>query len=164
MRLGKLKFTTGGLIGICISLALSLTVDVGAENKIYKYVDEDGVVSFTSKPPPEATETEPVDIPEGNIIRKRELTKQTREFQTKDRKLSRKLDTRINEFKKRAEEIASARAEVKTKKENLEKGKVPLPGERVGTVYGHSRLRPSYHKRVKSLEAELAAAEKNSAS
>ncbi len=160
MRLGKLKFTTGGLIGICISLALALTVDVSAETKIYKYVDENGVVSFTSKPPSEVTETEPVDIPEGNIIHKRKLTKKTRKFQNKDRNLSEKLDKRIDEFKKRADEIATARAEVKTRKENLEKGKVPSPGERVGTVTGHSRLRPSYHNRVKRLEAELAAAEK----
>lgn len=161
MQLGKPKLTPAGLFGICISLSLVLAVDAYAESKIYKYVDKNGVVSFSSKPPPGAKEAAPVDIPEGNIIHKRtDLTEQEKEFQRKDKELGAKLDQRIKKQKERAREIASAKQEVKKRKEELEKGKEPLPGERVGTVYGNSRLRPSYHQRVKRLEEQLAAAEK----
>lgn len=160
MQLGKQKFTPAGLLGICITLSLALAMNAYAESKIYKYVDENGVVSFSSKPPTEAKEAVPVDIPEGNIILKGESTDKDKEFQRKDKELSKKLDQRINEQKERAREIASAKQEVKKRKEELEKGKTPLPGERVGTVYGHSRLRPSYHQRVERLEEQLAAAEK----
>jgi hypothetical protein len=143
----------------CISLALVLTVDARAESEIYKYVDEDGVVSFSSKPPPEATEVKPVDVPEGNIIHKRKLTDKEKEFQRMDKELSKKLDRRISESKKRAHEITSAKQEVKKKKEALESGKIIKPGDRIGTASGHSRLRPSYYERVKQLEEQLKIAE-----
>ena len=159
MQIGIAKFSASSLIVACISFALVLTVDARAESEIYKYVDEDGVVSFSSKPPPESTEAEPVDVPEGNIIHKRKLTAKDKEFQKKDRELTKKLNQRINERKERAREIASAKQEVKERKEALENGKIIQPGDRIGTASGHSRLRPSYHQRVERLEKELAAAE-----
>jgi hypothetical protein len=87
------------------------------------------------------------------------LTDKEKEFQKMDSELSKKLDQRIEKQKRSARKIALAKQEVKKRKEELERGKVPLPGERVGTVSGYSRLRPSYHQRVKRLEKQLKIAE-----
>jgi hypothetical protein len=56
-------------------------------------------------------------------------------------------------------EISEAEREFAVAKRKLETGREPLPGERLGTVSGRSRLSPEYENRIASLEREVAAAE-----
>jgi hypothetical protein len=56
-------------------------------------------------------------------------------------------------------EISEAEREFASAKRRLETGREPLPGERLGTVSGRSRLSPEYENRIANLEREVAAAE-----
>ncbi|MGE5162345.1 MAG: hypothetical protein ACM3O5_12615 [Betaproteobacteria bacterium] len=56
-------------------------------------------------------------------------------------------------------EISEAERELASAKRRLETGREPLPGERLGTVSGRSRLSPEYHNRIAALEREVAAAD-----
>jgi len=56
-------------------------------------------------------------------------------------------------------EVSEAEREFAVAKRRLETGREPLPGERLGTVSGRSRLSPEYERRIADLEREVAAAE-----
>lgn len=58
-----------------------------------------------------------------------------------------------------AAEIADAERELAEARKRLEAGREPLPGERIGTVSGRSRLAPEYESRIAGLEQAVAAAE-----
>ena len=68
------------------------------------------------------------------------------------REVPRNLDAAIAEVTAAERELAVARRK-------LEVGREPLPGERLGTAKGGSRLSPEYESRVGELEREVAAAE-----
>jgi hypothetical protein len=56
-------------------------------------------------------------------------------------------------------EISDAELELAAARRKLETGREPLPGERLGTAGGRSRLSPEYHSRIADLERNVAAAE-----
>lgn len=56
-------------------------------------------------------------------------------------------------------EISEAERELAIARRNLETGREPLPGERLGTASGRSRLSPEYQSRIAGLEREVAAAD-----
>jgi hypothetical protein len=56
-------------------------------------------------------------------------------------------------------EITTAERELTVARRKLEVGREPLPGERLGTAKGGSRLSPEYESRITELEREVAAAE-----
>ncbi len=57
-------------------------------------------------------------------------------------------------------EVRSAQQELDAAKASLEAGKEPLPGERIGTAGGASRLNDAYFQRQKALEETVASAQK----
>jgi hypothetical protein len=56
-------------------------------------------------------------------------------------------------------EISDAERELAVARRKLEAGREPLPGERLGTAGGRSRLSPEYESRIADLEREVAAAD-----
>jgi hypothetical protein len=56
-------------------------------------------------------------------------------------------------------EISDAERELAAARRKLEAGREPLPGERLGTAGGRSRLSPEYESRIADLEREVAAAD-----
>lgn len=56
-------------------------------------------------------------------------------------------------------EISDAERELTVARRKLETGREPLPGERLGTATGRSRLSPEYESRIRGLEKEVAEAE-----
>jgi hypothetical protein len=56
-------------------------------------------------------------------------------------------------------EISEAERELAAARRKLETGREPLPGERLGTAGGRSRLSPEYHSRIAGLERDVAAAQ-----
>lgn len=56
-------------------------------------------------------------------------------------------------------EVTAAERELSVARRKLEVGREPLPGERLGTAKGGSRLSPEYEGRIGGLEREVAAAE-----
>lgn len=56
-------------------------------------------------------------------------------------------------------EVTAAERELAVLRRKLEIGREPLPGERLGTAKGGSRLSPEYESRIGGLEREVATAE-----
>ncbi|MGZ8254458.1 MAG: hypothetical protein ACXWVT_06380 [Burkholderiaceae bacterium] len=56
-------------------------------------------------------------------------------------------------------EVTAAERELAVLRRKLEVGREPLPGERLGTAKGGSRLSPEYESRIGGLEREVGAAE-----
>jgi hypothetical protein len=56
-------------------------------------------------------------------------------------------------------EVTAAERELAVLRSKLEVGREPLPGERLGTAKGGSRLSPEYEARIAGLEREVALAE-----
>jgi len=56
-------------------------------------------------------------------------------------------------------EISDAERELAAARRKLEAGREPLPGERLGTAGGRSRLSPEYESRIADLEREVSAAD-----
>lgn len=56
-------------------------------------------------------------------------------------------------------EVTAAERDLVVARRKLEVGREPLPGERLGTAKGGSRLSPEYESRIAGLEREVAAAE-----
>jgi hypothetical protein len=56
-------------------------------------------------------------------------------------------------------EITDAERALAVARRKLEAGREPLPGERLGTANGRSRLSPEYEDRIAGLEREVAEAE-----
>ncbi len=56
-------------------------------------------------------------------------------------------------------EISDAERSLAEARRRLEAGREPLPGERLGTATGGSRLTPEYESRIAGLERDVAAAE-----
>lgn len=56
-------------------------------------------------------------------------------------------------------EIADSERELAVLRRKLEIGREPMPGERLGTAKGGSRLSPEYEARISSLEREVSLAE-----
>jgi hypothetical protein len=56
-------------------------------------------------------------------------------------------------------EVTAAERDLAVARRKLEVGREPLPGERLGTAKGGSRLSPEYESRIAGLEREVADAE-----
>jgi hypothetical protein len=56
-------------------------------------------------------------------------------------------------------EISDAERALAAARKKLEEGREPLPGERIGTARGASRLTPEYESRIAGLEQDVASAE-----
>ena len=54
---------------------------------------------------------------------------------------------------------SAAERELSVLRRKLEVGREPLPGERLGTAKGGSRLSPEYESRIADLERQVASAE-----
>jgi hypothetical protein len=59
---------------------------------------------------------------------------------------------RVADLSAAVAEIRNATTALETAKQKLKSGLEPGPGERLGTVGGHTRLSPSYWHRVRELE------------
>jgi len=152
---------------IAVSMLLTYSV-VHSETKIYKYVDENGKTVFTSTPPNNSINVEEIELDEANTIPPPQIKAKQNEVQQQHDRVSNRIKERISDREKRTAEIKEAKLEVANKRAALEKGKIPLAGERFGTrgvgisgtsTGNTSRLTKKYHDRVEILAKDLTLAE-----
>lgn len=124
---------------------------------IYKWVDKNGVVSYSQNKPPESqahditTISVPTLPPEQQRAASRTLMQleKSADADYAARKARRKAaDARVDAALKHLQEA----------EKRLSAGSDVAGGDRVGMVNGHSRLRDSYFNRVAQLEADVAQA------
>lgn len=138
--------------GVLITILLAPVSGLAADTSVYRYVDENGVVSFSATPPPSAAEVQQIDVIERNTITHEPPTEAQRKAKKRYQEVTSRLREREEAQREKAAMIAAAQRELEERKKALEQGAEPLPGERAGTVTGGSRLLPTYFARIKKLE------------
>jgi hypothetical protein len=131
--------------------ALFLAVCAGSAGAqaIYKSTMPDGKVIYGEKPAPGAKKVETIETPPA----------QTGVMPvTPEERARAQQPARPPALPDRSQDAQEARLALKKAEVALEEGKTPLPGERIGTAGGGSRLTEAYFARQKSLEDAVAAA------
>jgi hypothetical protein len=119
---------------------------------IYKSTMPDGKVVYGEKPAPGARKVDKLEPPPA----KSGITAVTPGEKAREDQLAKQRPAVAAQ--QRA--VDDARAQLQKAEAAREAGKEPLPGERIGTAGGGSRLTDAYYARQKSLEEAVAAARK----
>lgn len=117
---------------------------------VYKSIMPDGRVIYGEKPAPGAKKVEKIVPQTGNTGVQTTTPQEQQQQQASEAKRKTDADrqSQIQEAQKALQEAEAA----------LAAGKEPLPGERVGTAGGGSRLSEAYFERQKALQAAVEAA------
>lgn len=144
---------------VLIALALGVVVTPALAQKMQKYVTPDGRTIYSDRPIPGARLVDEI-APPPPVDPGAAAAAQARATENAERaraSAAKRAESRTSSQQQEDAAGALARA-----KENLEKGKEPLPGERTGTAGGGSRLNDAYwarqranEKAVKDAEARL---------
>lgn len=141
---------------ITITICIASASIVHAQTTIYKWVDKNGVVSFSQYPPG--------DQHQGEVTT---MTVQSMP-ETQQRAAKRMINTlkqaeSANEqenIQQADQSVESALKQLEIAEHNLSVGSVPAGEDRVGNVGGHARLRDTYFERVTQLQNEVDKARK----
>lgn len=128
-------------------IALTLAATAAQGQAMFRSVMPDGSIVYGDKPAPGAKEVKPVTLPAPNIVAPAQQSKPP-------------AASRQPAADSADDQVRSAERELQQAKAALETGREPLPGERVGTAGGASRLTEDYFQRIKSLENSVAGAQK----
>jgi hypothetical protein len=133
-------------------MALSLAATGAAAQMTYKSTMPDGRVIYGAKPEPGAKRVDTLAPPpaKSGMTTLTEEEKARADKMAKDRAASGKTQGSVDAARRQLEDAEAKR----------DAGKEPLPGERLGTAGGSSRLTDDYFARQKSLEDAAIAARK----
>ena len=130
-------------------LAAVLVLQAGAQT-LYKSTLPDGRVVYGDKPDPAAVKSEPIKPDTSKIGVVPPTARETATLNELERA---RIQREAGDSRTRTAEEAVQKAEAAR-----EAGKEPLPGERLGTASGASRLTDDYWKRQKKLEEAVESA------
>jgi len=135
-----------------ISLLVLLLAASGAfAQAMYKSTMPDGKVIYGEKPAPGAQRVETVTVPPP----KSGITVVTPAEKTQ---VDQRIQQRSAAESAKQSELDDARRQLQQAETALQSGKEPLPGERLGTAGGKSRLTDDYWERQKKLEQAVESA------
>jgi hypothetical protein len=144
------------LAATALLAALAWQSPAGAQS-IYKYVRPDGRVIYSDKPVPGAKlveEFEPPPPPDpANAERQR------KEAEAGSQSLGRSADKRARSLDQAWADLKLWTRRLEEAKANLEAGREPREGERLGTAGGRARMSDAYWQRQQANEAAVATAE-----
>ncbi len=131
------------------------------EPPVFKSVDADGNVSYSSTPPADAVKSEPIAIlPPPEADARDEAQKQANQLEASSKRLQDDLQTSRN---KRNSTLNNAQEMVEKAQRDLDKAKQISDGDWQPLAKGGRRLKESYHERVKAAEDRLQQAQKTQA-
>jgi hypothetical protein len=136
---------------VLVLLAGLSALATGAEDVYYHSTMPDGRVVVGDKPAPGAKEVRQMPLRAGNIIPSPPPPPAPAAPAGPGRQ--EQLNTADAEVRTAEQDLKAAQAA-------LQAGQEPLPGERIGTAGGTSRLTDAYFQRIKRLEDAVAAAQK----
>lgn len=119
---------------------------------IYKSVAPDGVVEFSAAPPPGNRVIQRIQIRDLTPEHRRAASSLRRTEGETGTKASTTVAARERKLDEADVEVRRAHGAFLVAERALETGREPLPGERRGTVGGHSRLTQEYFDRLEKLE------------
>ena len=142
-------------VKILMSLVFAvLAAASGAQAQVvYKSTMPDGKVIYTEKPVPGATRVDTIEPPPA----KTGMSSLTPEEKARADEFAKK---RAAAAATKGNDLDDARRQLKQAEAAREAGKEPLPGERIGTAGGGSRLTDAYQQRQKTLDDAVNAAKK----
>lgn len=142
------------------ALVLLLGVSGVLAQVVYKSTMPDGKVIYAEKPVPGAKRVDKIEPPPAKTgmtaltpeekARAEQAAKARAEQQAKERAAAEAKQVDLEAARKQLQQAQAAR----------DKGKEPLPGERLGIVGGGTRLTEAYHARQKTLDEAVQAARK----
>lgn len=138
-----------------------LCAGAAAQDKIYKVRMPDGRILFTDRPPPGArieSERE-VPPPTSPAPAQSDRDTQLRALQQEAAQAGERSRERSAQLEQAFVAVQAAEQELETARQQLQAGREPQPGERIGTARGGTRNTPAYEQRVAGLERKVAEAE-----
>lgn len=144
-----------------MAMLLILTAAAAAQTaQVYKWVDKHGNVTYSEHPPPDV-DAQPVTVETEPPAERRQ---QAEDVRLRVLEAGREVDRRMAQKRQRREalqiDVHHAEGALADAKRRLEDGIEPLPGERVGTATGHSKLRDEYFARIEKLKEAVKTAER----
>ncbi|MGH8617447.1 MAG: DUF4124 domain-containing protein [Burkholderiales bacterium] len=138
-----------GLLLACV------VAPAGAQDvRFYRSIDKNGRVTFSDRPPTNARYVDTITVPTGPISSGvPESTQQQRNEARQQLQVD--ASARAQGLADANQQIRTAHAALNAAKAAQVAGKEPLPGERIGTVSGFSRLREEYWDRQNQLQSAV---------
>ena len=135
------------------------TVAPSSAQSIYKSTLPDGRIVYGGRPEKGATKVEKM-VPAAPLVEvdPKEAEAQRQRERAQVEQLEKRLAARQAARETSNTEVLAGKDAVSAAEKRLAAGKEPLPGERVATADGGSRLSEAYFERVKALEDELKSA------
>jgi hypothetical protein len=132
-----------------------------AQDRIYKVQLPDGRILFTDSPPPGAKIVSERDVPPPPPPPPAapDRDKQLRALRQQAEEAGDRSRDRSAQIEQAFAAVQQAEADVETARQQLQAGREPQPGERIGTARGGTRLTPAYEQRIAGLEGAIIAAE-----
>ena len=146
---------------LCLALALLSTGTAHAET-IYRRVDANGNVTFSSAPPKPGEKAEQIEVdPNRNVVAPY-ITPETQQLEAEERqRYWQKQQQDEQRQQDRQTLIEQAEAQLRQAREALDAGKALQPGDLIGKRGGGTRPSPQRNERLHELEAQVKAAEEN---
>jgi hypothetical protein len=133
---------------ICTLLTLSLLFTRAEAYQVYKTVDADGRVAYSTHPPADSVSMEIVKIHPGPSV---EEQAEAAEHESAIKQATGDVQRQREALKaERAQSVGTARDELSAAKADLEAARQIRDDDWQGLVSGKRRLKPSYHDRVQS--------------
>jgi hypothetical protein len=144
---------------LLIALSTAIAVAPSAAESIYKSTLPDGRIVYGGKPEKGAAKVDKIE-PAPPVVEVDPKTAEAQRQRDKEQvsELEKRLVARKAAREKAEGDIFAAKDAVTAAEKALATGKEPLPGERVSTADGGSKLSEVYSERIKGLEDEVKAA------
>ncbi len=141
------------IIGITLIAAAILPVQA-EDTLIYKWVDKNGVVSFSQSKPtdPEAHDISKITI---NTLPAPQKQAANRMLMNLEDPQNSDFDERQQRMKQADEDVDQALQQLQKAEQNYKEESIPTGYDRVGNVNGRARLRDSYFERVEKLQMDV---------
>ena len=158
--MGNHRFKNRSPVRIAVTLLFAGTLgapSLALAEEIYKSVDADGNVTYSSVPPEEAVDTQTVSVPDApSEVQRQEAEQREKQRQRAADNMARERAARDSQRGGTVQDAEKGRDRAKTQ---LERAQVEQDSDWQGLAGGGRRLKESYFERVRNAEEELRQAE-----
>jgi hypothetical protein len=144
-----------------LALLLTTTVSVAASAEtVYRRVDPDGNVSFSSTPPAPGEKAEAIEVDTSRNVIAPERTPAAQRFEAEARQRQQQTQRELErEQRNRSAELDAAEERLQRAIKAREAGQALQPGDRIGRKEGGTRPSLQRIERLQRLDADVEAAE-----
>ena len=158
--MGNHRFQNRSPVRIAVTLLFAGTLgapSLALAEEIFKSVDADGNVTYSSVPPGEAVDTQTVSVPDApSEEQQQEAVQRDKQLQGAADSLAQERSARDKQRSGTVQDAEKARDQAKAQ---LERAQVKQDSDWQGLAGGGRRLKESYFERVRNAEEELRQAE-----